>query len=123
MSNLTYLASAQSFVDSLEHITGFIVVLVALTVLWGATILSGKVFAPRAPKAAAAPAVPTAASAVKPVVAAAASDEPSDEEVVAICACVAALLEERHRIVSIRSANPYWGREGLREHFASHRLR
>lgn len=123
MSNLIYLASAQSFVDSLEHITGFFVVLVALTLLWGATILSGKIFAPRTPKAVAAPAATTPASTAAPVGASAASDEPSDEEVVAICACVAALLEERHRIVSIRSANPYWGREGLREHFASHRLR
>lgn len=114
------LASVAGFAESLEHLLGFFIVLVVLIVLWGVTEAFGKIFAPRSQAPAAVAKTP-----VTPAPAAAAVDDgaPTEEEVAAICACIAMLCDERHRIVSIRSANPYWGREGLREHFASHRIR
>lgn len=115
------IASVTTFVDSLEHITGFLIVLAALTILWGITALFGKIFGQvnkPAAKAAAPSAGTASGSEAQPV-----DDGPSDEEVVAICAAVACMLEERHRVVSIRSSNINWGREGLRDHFASRRIR
>lgn len=116
------LATAQQFVDSLEHITGFVIVLISLGVLWGVTVLIGKQFRPPASPAAVAAAAkaPAAAAAVAPDSGAAG---PSDEEVAVIIAAVAAMLQEGQRVVSIRSINPTWAKEGLREHFASHRFR
>jgi hypothetical protein len=49
--------------------------------------------------------------------------EPSDEEVVAISACIALITGRRSRVVSIRSSARDWNREGRREHFASHKIR
>ncbi|MEX0325870.1 MAG: OadG family protein [Puniceicoccaceae bacterium] len=126
------IASASPFVTSLEHITGFLVVLFALTLLWAITTILGKVFsrmegltqaeeenigleAEEEPEGVAAPA---------PLPVAAVAGGPSDEEVVAITAVVSALMGRRSRIVSIRSGGAKdWNREGRREHFASHRIR
>lgn len=106
------IVATSPFLASLEHIIGFLVVLFALTLLWAVTAIVGKVFIRMEANAPAA--VPVAAEA----------GGPSEEEVVAITAVVAALMGRRSRIVSIRSGGPKdWNREGRREHFASHRIR
>ena len=106
------IAASSPFVTSLEHIVGFAVVLFALTLLWGITAFVGRIFMRLEPRTALAPA------------SSANSGDPSEEEVVAITAVVAALMGRRSRIVSIRSGGAKdWNREGRREHFASHRIR
>jgi hypothetical protein len=104
------IAASHPFFNSLEHITGFFVVLIALMLLWGLTLLLGVIFG-RSPEPAA---VPVAGPA----------EEIDEEEVAAIAATVCCLMGRRSRIVSIRSATAKdWNREGRREHFASHKIR
>ena len=108
------IAATHPFISSLEHILGFLVVLVALMLLWTLTALIGRFFISR--------------EAARPKVAVPAQETPPDdlteEEVVAISATVAMLMGSRSRVVSIRSSSGKdWSREGRREHFASHRLR
>lgn len=104
------IAATHPFIDSLQHIAGFLIVLVALFTLWGVTVLLGVIFK-RNPEPEAIPIVGEA-------------DEIDDEEVAAIAAIVASLVGRRSRIVSIRSSGAKdWNREGRREHFASHRIR
>lgn len=110
-----FAATTHPFLQSLEHLTGFILVLVALGMLWALTVLIGQFFkgapVPTPGRAAAAPAAAASEAAL------------SEEEVVAITASVAMLFGQRSRIVSIRSSAHDWNREGRREHFASHRIR
>ena len=112
------IAEVHPFIVSLEHIVGFLVVLVVLGLLYGLTAGIGSYFS-RRPVAVAQPQAAPAAPAA-PVT----EGDISDEELVAISACAALLMGRRSRIVSIRSRGAKdWNREGRREHFASHRIR
>jgi hypothetical protein len=107
-------ATTHPFIQSLEHIAGFLLVLMALGMLWALTLLIGQFFKGRE--------TPVAATArtAPPILG---EGEPSEEEVVAISACVALITGRRSRVVSIRSSARDWNREGRREHFASHKIR
>jgi hypothetical protein len=108
---------ANAFSESLQHIVGFLNVLVVLTLLWGLTAAVGTFFARRDRAAA-------AAAGLIPVTAAAPTgDGIPEDEVAVIAATVSLILGRRHRIVSIRGANLDWAREGRRQHFASHKIR
>ena len=115
------IAAADSFIASLEHILGFLVVVAALCLLWALTAGMGWLFAGREVKRSPLPA------AESPGEEAEEEEEksgPDEEEVAAIMAVVAILMGQRSRIVSIRKGStPDWSREGRREHFASHRIR
>lgn len=115
---------ANAFTDSLEHIVGFLSVLVTLTVLWLLTILIGKYFSQSAARKAAAPVTDQkkAAQTAKPT-APADSTDVSDEEIAAVAAATFLMLGNRHRIVSIQSVSTGWSQEGRRQHFASHKIR
>ncbi|MEX0323015.1 MAG: OadG family transporter subunit [Puniceicoccaceae bacterium] len=115
------LEATTSSIDSLQHFNGFLIVVFALTMLWVITAIFGRLFISLDAKAAAvaAGAAPATAAAVGGSVV---SDAPTDEELVAVSACVAALMGQRSRVVSIRRGGD-WSREGRREHFASKRLR
>lgn len=107
------IAAAHPFLSSLQHVIGFLVVLVALIILWGVTVLIGSIF--------------SQATFAPPVAVSEPEDggiELDEEEAAAIAATVACLMGRRSRIVSIRSAaTKDWNREGRREHFASHKIR
>lgn len=104
--------ASSPFISSLEHIIGFFVVMFALTLLWVLTAVIGKLFIRAEARAALAP--PASGT----------GNDPSEEEVAAIAACVAAILGRRSRIVSIRrDRTTDWNREGRREHFSSRRIR
>lgn len=111
------IAATHPFIDSLEHIAGFLVVMVVLIVLWMLTAIIGKLFSKLASMA-----PPPSPAAAMPVPGMVSEDEPTEEELVAVSACVAALMGERSRVVSIRRGGD-WHREGRREHFASHKIR
>lgn len=111
------LASTASFGQSLQHLLGFLLVLLALTLLWLATLLIGRIFR-------------IFSHEMAPVSAGSADgdplldeNEPTEEEVAAVAAAVMAVVGRPSRIVSIRAGGQDWGMEGRREHFASHRLR
>ncbi len=112
----------EAFYDSLEHLTGFFLVLVVLLLLWGVTALIGKVFiaseAKKRARAGAAAGSTPAATARTP-----AEAETTPEEIAAIAAAISMLMGARHRILSIRTPETSWGREGRRQHFASHKIR
>lgn len=113
----------EAFYDSLEHLTGFFLVLVVLLLLWGVTALIGKLF--MASSAKAAPGAPPAAvsAAAPPKETASADAEVSAEEIAAIAAAISMLMDGQHRILSIRTPVSSWGQEGRRQHFASHKIR
>ena len=50
-------------------------------------------------------------------------EEPTEEEIVAITAAIGMITGRRSRIVSLGSSKKDWSREGLRDHFASHKIR
>ncbi len=105
--------ASSSFVDSLEHLIGFCVVLFALTLLWVLTAVIGKFFIRVEARAVSSAPVPAGGE-----------GEPAEEEVAAIAAVVATLMGRRSRIVSIgRGRTTDWNREGRREHFSSRRIR
>lgn len=115
---------ANAFTDSLEHIVGFLSVLVTLTVLWLLTIVIGRYFSQSAARKAARNPAQAAAQAAQPAKAETAGDaEVSDEEIAAVAAATFLMLGSRHRIVSIQSVNTGWSQEGRRQHFASHKIR
>lgn len=97
------------FIQSLEHLVGFFLVLAILALLWLLTALLGRLFGRPAPE-------PLDAGWVR-------ETEPSEEEVAAIAAVIMCIMGPRGHIVSIRSTAKDWNREGRREHFASHRIR
>ncbi|MGA1204272.1 MAG: hypothetical protein ACO3ZW_00460 [Opitutales bacterium] len=101
--------ASSPFINSLEHIIGFVVVLLALTILWLLTATLGHFYARG-----------QGAEPVLPMDA----DGPTQEEVAVIAACVASIVGRRSRIVSIRRGRKTdWNREGRREHFSSRRIR
>ena len=111
------IAAVHPFIQSLEHILGFLLVLFALTLLWGLTAGMGRLFAGMEIKRSPLPAMESTGEETQ-------EEGPNEEEVAAIMATVAILMGKRSRIVSIRKGStPDWSREGRREHFASHRLR
>lgn len=102
-----------------EHLVGFVIVVIALSVLWGLTALMGRIFGSvGGQKAAAGPTAPASASA-----AAAPSTEDGDDDLIVVAAAAALMIGERHHIVSIRSAPSSWGQQGRRDIHASHRIR
>jgi len=106
--------ATSTFINSLQHIIGFFVVLFALTLLWILTAVIGKFFIRSRAAEAAAVKAGTAASA----------GDPGEEEVAAIAACIATIMGRRSRIVSIRrDRKTDWNREGRREHFSTHKIR
>ena len=110
-----------SLIQASEHLAGFVIVVTALCLLWGLTAVMGKLFAPRpAGKGGAAPAATPA-----PATSSKATDASAigDDDLVVIAATVARLLDERHRIVSIRPQASSWGQQGRRDIHASHRIR
>ncbi|MCC5808352.1 MAG: OadG family protein [Opitutales bacterium] len=110
----------EAFYDSLEHLTGFFLVLLVLLLLWGVTALIGKAFiaAEAKKKVRAGSATGSAPTAQAP-----AQADTSPEEIAAIAAAISMLMGGRHRILSIRTPETSWGREGRRQHFASHKIR
>jgi len=113
----------QNVLLAAEHLAGFVIVIIALTVLWGLTALMGALVqrfgvgdATRAPSQS----PPSPAAAASP---SAPDDALSEEEVVVIAAAVATLIDGRHRVVSVRPVHSSWGQQGRREIHASHRIR
>ncbi len=108
------IAEIPLFVQSLEHIIGFIIVMVILAALWLITAGIGRVAQRVAGPAPSPKAAPPAQGGLI---------EPDEEEVAAIGATVALLMGRPSRVVSIQPVAKDWSREGRREIFASHRIR
>ncbi|RME69331.1 MAG: hypothetical protein D6781_08820 [Verrucomicrobia bacterium] len=100
-----------------EQLVGFVIVIMALSILWGLTALMGRVVS------ALAPAKPAAKKPATQKAVAAQSSTEGDDELVVIAATAAMLLGERHRIVSVKPAPSTWGQQGRRDIHASHRIR
>lgn len=106
--------------DAVVHLSGFLFVLLVLSVLWMVVAVIGNRFNRQERiKVAAAAATLAAASA-----AVAGESTPSlDNELAAVSTAVTLLLGEHSRMVSIRPAGIDWGREGRRQHVQSHSIR
>lgn len=109
---------SEGLLAATEHLTGFVVVLLTLALLWGLTELMGWVFTRREEKARQRAPVAGAADASTAV-----GTEPLPEDLAVVAAAVAYLLDEPHQIVSVRPQPSSWGQQGRRDIHASHRIR
>jgi sodium pump decarboxylase gamma subunit len=107
---------AQNLWEAAGLLVGFVIVMLALTVLWGLTALMSRLVArlERPPPATAATPAPM------PAVAAAAAD-PGEEVIAVVAAAVAVLLDRPHRILHVLPLPSAWGRQGRLDGHASHR--
>lgn len=122
---MTHWFLANAFTESLEHIVGFLIVLVTLATLWLITAAMGRFFVGVDRRRAAVPAAPATASQPAPGANAdtATAQSISSETVAAVAAAAYLVLGKRHRIIAIRNVSADWGREGRRQHFASRKIR
>jgi len=113
----------QAFLDSFEHLTGFVIVMIALGGLWGMTALMAKAVAAFEKSKAPAPAPAAAPAAAAAAVAPTAQDGPPEDDLVVVAAAVATMLGARHRVVAVKPVSSSWGQQGRRDIHASHRIR
>jgi Na+-transporting methylmalonyl-CoA/oxaloacetate decarboxylase gamma subunit len=110
----------ENLLAAAEHLAGFAIVMSTLAILWGLTALMGRVVARLEPTAHPASPQPGA----KPIGATGNKEgEIDNDDLVVIAATAAAMLDARHRIVSIRPPASSWGQQGRRDIHASHRIR
>jgi Na+-transporting methylmalonyl-CoA/oxaloacetate decarboxylase gamma subunit len=108
----------ESLFAAAEHLTGFLLVLLTLCLLWGLTELLGRLSTRYARETVRPSAEPVAQATPESTV----SSLPPDDLVV-VAAAVAVLIDEPHHIVSVRSQGSSWGQQGRRDIHASHRIR
>lgn len=107
-----------------ELLVGFGVVMLTLALLWALTALMSRAVArwsPKAPAPAATTAAPPAKS-TNDLAAGEAADDTDGEELAAIAAAVALMIDAPHRVVRVRPQPSAWGQEGRRNTHASHRM-
>lgn len=109
------------FFETFEYLTGFLLVILTLTMMWGMTALIGRFFIGRENRTTSAPA-PAIEAAPAPAPAPV-PDGLTPQLVAVIAAAVAAVVKQPHAVVAIRPADGDWSREGRRQIFASKRVR
>ena len=114
-----FIAEVHPFIQSLEHIIGFLVVMAALLLLYALTAGVGTLLRSIADSRTGTAAPKNATVGTSPIT----TDDVTEEEIAALTACVSLIMGQQHRIVSIRPGDKSWSQEGRREHFASHRIR
>lgn len=119
------IASAESLTATNLVITGFLFVVIVLTMLAAMTWLGGRYFAARDAANATPPKKTLKAPkpAPAPAAASAASDEGDQLAAVITAAIHVALQDQPFRVRSIRRMAPGWAQEGRRQIFSSHRVR
>lgn len=109
----------ENLILAAEQLAGFAIVMFALSLLWGLTVLLGRVVGrierPQSPK-------PSPDLASVPTAGPVSGEIPGDDLVV-IAATVAMMVGGRHRVVSVNPVPSSWGQQGRREIHASHRIR
>ena len=120
---------------SLPYLMGFVVVVVTLAVLMGLCMGVGTILQRVMPDAGvpkpilkpeAAPA--TTADEISPEIlavltAAAIASEPTSEIATVIAAAAATMIDEPHRVISIKPQNSSWGQAGRQQIHSSHNIR
>jgi Na+-transporting methylmalonyl-CoA/oxaloacetate decarboxylase gamma subunit len=110
---------AQNLWAASELLVGFVIVMLALTVLWGLTALMSRVVAwMERPTT---DAVPAATPEATPAATPADSLDPADDVIAVVGAAVAILLDRPHRIVHVLPLPSAWGRQGRLDSHASNR--
>lgn len=109
-----------------DLLVGFVVVMGTLGLLWALTALMSWAVARWQPRPAPQPSRHDPADlTVTPGAAArapAGGGEPDDEELAAIAAAVALMIDAPHRVVRVQPQPSAWGQEGRRNTHASHRM-
>ncbi len=109
----------ENLILAIEHLAGFVIVMLTLCLLWGGTALIGRLFGSQPARQ---KTTRLAASNHQVSTPADDADDISDE-LVAVYAAAAVLLDQKHTIVAIRTTPSSWGIQGRREIHASHRIR
>lgn len=103
--------------DAVPYLTGFLVVLVTLTVLMGLCMAVSKILQLVMP----APAAPQPVA--KPAATAPVNNGVPPEIVAVIAAAVATTVGKKQRIVSIKPQNSSWSQAGRQQIHSSHNIR
>jgi Na+-transporting methylmalonyl-CoA/oxaloacetate decarboxylase gamma subunit len=102
-----------------EHLAGFAIVMLALSLLWGLTALLGRLVARTEQRQVQSPVVATVpTTGFVPT-----ENEIPEDDLVVIAATVAMMVDGRHRVVAVNPVPSSWGQQGRREIHASHRIR
>lgn len=124
--NLATVAHSHSFADGIAYLTGMLMVMACLALLWGLSALIARVVRVTIPTAKPpAPRTPT----TNPMPANSISNDPSSDSkipphiVAVIAAAVASISKQPVRIVSIKPMNNAWERAGRQTVLTSHRIR
>lgn len=125
--HLTYLLAQagkmETFLSSFQYLTGVLVVLVTLSILWGICAFTGWLVKTLIPTpATVAPARPVA-SKPQPAAAPAATSGVPPEIVAVIAAAVHSAVGKDARVVSIKPPDFTWEKAGRQAVLGSHRLR
>ncbi|MDZ7592496.1 MAG: OadG family transporter subunit [Rubrivivax sp.] len=117
---------AQNLWAAAELLVGFALVMFTLALLFGLTVLISRVIARlERPAPAAAPTASTAPT--PPSTSAARTDGTEDagasgEEMAAVAAAVALMIDRPHRVVRVLPQPSAWGQQGRRDAHSSHHL-
>lgn len=111
---------ATSVLDALPYLTGMLMVMVTLSILWGVCSLTARLVATFAPEPAATPA-PKELAATTPAPLVELATPP--EIIAVIAAAVASITGSSHRIVSIKRQSTTWEKVGRQSVLSSHRIR
>ena len=119
---------------SLPYLMGFVVVVATLAILMGLCMGIGSILQRVMPEAGATKpilkpaATPAVDGDISPEIlavltAAAMASEPTDEIATVIAAAAAAMIDEPHRVVSIKPQNTSWSQAGRQQIQSSHNIR
>ena len=121
MNSMPLLAST-SILEALPHLSGMLIVMLTLTILWGICASVAKLIHALAPAPVASVAPVKAAAVLIP--ATTPGPEAIPPEIVAvIAAAVATVTGPNRRIISIRSQSSSWEKSGRQSVLTSHRIR
>lgn len=125
LSSFVTLAQSSSVttMDALPHLTGMLLVISTLAILWGLCELVAKLVKALTPAQAEIPA-PVNMPGPLPAIAPVAEYSISPEVVALIAAAVATVTVQNHRIISIkRQSSSQWEKAGRHSVLTSHRIR
>ncbi len=116
MNNIPFQTDASG---ALVHLSGFLFVVLVLSVLWLVVEAIGYCFRSlerKKQQAAAAVLEENKEPATDP-------NQIPEQDLVVIAATVTMMLGAQHRLISVQNAGANWGREGRRQHVQSHTIR
>ncbi len=118
-------STGASVIEALPHLSGMLMVMITLALLWGVCVITAAIVRLLLPAAKPAASPPAGAAAPKPQAATDRDDPRIAPEIVAVIAAAVATVSGNRpvRIVSIKPMSTSWERAGRQSVLTSHRIR